>query len=47
VRLPAVQPEADDTGPIPIVGARPAPPPPSPAPSPARPSVPEAQPELT
>jgi phosphatidate cytidylyltransferase len=57
VRMPPVSPGAvrdgapDDTGPIPIVGARPAPPPSSPPPpSPpvsARPVVPEGQPEFT
>jgi phosphatidate cytidylyltransferase len=51
VKLPAVEPgraEArahDDTGPIPIVGARPAPPPPPPPP--ARPAAPVPEPELT
>jgi phosphatidate cytidylyltransferase len=47
-RLPAVQPEADDTGPIPIVGARPAPPPPPPPSLPAaRASAPVPPSDLT
>jgi phosphatidate cytidylyltransferase len=54
-RLPAVQPDhaPDDTGPIPIVGARPAPPPPPmtgtppPARRPTGASAPEPSPDLT